>query len=118
MAPTPYATQVNAGMDPETPLNGRRNQSGNRVKPVSEYAGSVAAAGRMIRAVVKRAAAGEVDVTDLAALRQLHDVVDDAMVATVGHLRDQGYSWADVGRALGVTRQTAQAVYGRTAEGE
>jgi len=91
-------------------VNVRLSQGGHPKKSVHHTLTS--AIPSMLRGVAKRARLGEVDVTDLAALKALHEVVDRAMVDTIAVLRADGYSWGDVGRALGVTRQTAQAVYG------
>lgn len=72
------------------------------------------AARRMIRAVAKRC---ETDVEALADLAQLRDEIDAALVAAVAGARSgeqvAAYSWADVGRVLGMTRQAAQQRFGR-----
>jgi hypothetical protein len=83
-----------------------------RVRELPEVA---SAARRMIRAVGERA--GQ-DVEGLAELAQLRDAVDQAMTAAVVAARDPQrqsvpYSWADVGRVLGMTRQAAQQRFGR-----
>jgi hypothetical protein len=97
--------------DDDTPTNIRLSQGGKPKKSVRHTLTSGVPS--MLRSIPRRARLGEVDIDDLAALKALHDVVDEALVDTVAELRHQhGYSWADVGRALGVTRQTAQAVYG------
>lgn len=76
-----------------------------------------AAARRMIRAVGKRAA---VDLEGLALLAELREVVDLELGAAVTAARrgeglagDRRYSWADVGRVLGITRQAAQMRFGK-----
>jgi hypothetical protein len=94
----------------DTSLNVRLSQGGKPKKSVHHTLSS--AIPSMLRGVARRAELGEVDVTDLAELKALHEHVERAMVDTIVVLRRDGYSWADVGRALGVTRQTAQAVYG------
>lgn len=84
-----------------------------RVRELPEVA---SAARRMIRAVGQRAAT---DVEGLAELAQLRDVVDEQLreavnAARAGEgLQGPGYSWADVGRVLGMTRQAAQQRFGR-----
>ena len=98
-------------MDADTPINIRLSQGGKPKKSVHHTLTSGVPS--MLRGVARRARLGEVDPDDLAALRALHDTIEEAMGATIAVLRDQGYSWADVGRALGVTRQTAQATYGK-----
>lgn len=78
-----------------------------RVRETSEVA---EAAARMIRAVGKRAGG---DVTALALLAQLGDLVEQQMceaaqAATSGaHGGTLRWSWADVGRVLGTSKQAA-----------
>ena len=66
---------------------------------------------RVIRAYFRRIAAGDIeaitDMTDLA------DEVDTAIRQAVTGLHTFGYSWADIGTRLGVTRQAAQQRWGR-----
>lgn len=76
-----------------------------------------AAARRMIAAVGRRAA---VDLEGLALLNDLHAVVDAELVTAVAAARrgeGRGFgvssSWADVGQALGITRQAAQMRFGK-----
>jgi hypothetical protein len=70
-----------------------------------------AAAERMFTARGRRAG------TDVGALAAMVDFLDnhtDAILAmAAGQLISQGYSWADIGRALGVRRQTAWKRFGR-----
>lgn len=77
-----------------------------RVRDMDEYAGMLR---RMIRAAGRRAAEG--DPEDLAELVALRAVLDEAIETGVTGVREY-YSWADVGAALGVTRQTAHERYG------
>lgn len=82
-----------------------------RVRETPEVAG---AARRMIRAVGERAAA---DVDALPLLAQLRDQVDTELARAVTGARDprrnaEPWSWADIGRALGITRQAAQQRFG------
>lgn len=63
----------------------------------------------MLRSVARRP---DFDVPDLAELHQLHQALDEALATAVGNLREQGATWEDIGRALGVTRQAAQARWG------
>jgi hypothetical protein len=72
-----------------------------------EYA---AFARRILRAYARRIATGDIDalvmLTDLAA--EVENATRDAVIG----LRDFGYSWADIGTRLGVTRQAAQQRWG------
>ena len=74
-----------------------------------EYA---AFARRVLRAYTRRVADGDVEaltlMTDLAA------EIDSAISQAVTGLRGFGYSWAEIGSRLGVTRQAAQQRWGRT----
>lgn len=84
-----------------------------RVRETPELA---SAARRLIRAVGNRCTQ---DVEGLAELARLRDDVDSALVEAIAVLRSGattsgvGFSWADVGRVLGVTRQAAQQRYSR-----
>lgn len=56
------------------------------------------------------------DIEGLAGLVALQADLDDQVRQTVAFLRTPeggGYSWTDVGRVLGITRQAAQQRYGR-----
>jgi hypothetical protein len=48
----------------------------------------------------------------LKALHALPATIDTAMHSTVAELRAQGYTWAQIGNLIGVTRQTAQQRFG------
>lgn len=72
----------------------------------------LAAVRRMIRAAGRRVAeADEVELADLAALR---DEVDDVIARAVASWRARGESWATIGEALGISKQGAQQRYGQT----
>lgn len=60
---------------------------------------------RSVRALGRRVAAG--DPEDLRTITRLRAEVDDAMAWALAGLREQGYSWDEIGRAWGVTRQGA-----------
>ena len=75
----------------------------------SEY---TAFARRIIRAHGRRVANG--DPVDLAELVGLRADMDQVIRQAVHGMREtHGYSWADIGRELGMTRQAAQQQYGR-----
>lgn len=85
-----------------------------RVRETPEVA---QAARRMIRAVAARAGS---DVEGLTELARLRDDVDVELRQAVQQLRSgeglafgAGYSWGDIGRVLGMTRQAAQQRFGR-----
>jgi hypothetical protein len=76
---------------------------------IEEWAGFVT---RILRATERRVSNGDIEgLTVMAALR--HEL-DGAMRTAVVRLRSEpwNYSWADVGRALGITRQSAQERFG------
>ena len=89
----------------KTPLTPKRAA---RVRENDEYA---AFARRVLRAYARRIADGDVEaltlMTDLAA------EIDTAIAQAVTGLREFGYSWAEIGSRLGITRQGAQQRWGR-----
>ena len=65
---------------------------------------------RVIAAYSRRIGRGDIDaITDMAALA---DDLDAAIRTAITGLRARGYSWADIGDRLGVTRQAAQQRWG------
>lgn len=73
---------------------------------------------RMARALVRRAAEGDLDA--LTALVQARAAIDEAIVAAARELHDgrfptEGYSWTEIGRELGMTRQAARQRFGGAA---
>ena len=82
---------------------------GRRRKAVEndDYA---AFARRIIRAFGRRIAAGDIDALADAAF--LSAQLDHTIRESVAGLRQRGYSWADIGRQLGVTKQAAQQRWG------
>ena len=91
------------GKKPLTP-----NRAG-RVRENDEYA---AFARRVLRAYARRVADGDVEALTL--MTDLADEIDTAIGQAVTGLRAFGYSWAEIGSRLGVTRQAAQQRWGRT----
>jgi len=70
-------------------------------RPVeNEYA---AFACRVLRAYTRRVATGDIDA--LTAMTDLSAEIDDVIGQAVTGLRGVGYSWADIGTGLGITRQ-------------
>ncbi len=65
---------------------------------------------RILRAYARRV--GDGDVEALALMLGLADEIDAAMAEAVKGLRAYGYSWAEIGSRLGITRQAAQQRWG------
>jgi hypothetical protein len=82
----------------------------NRPRRVIENDEYAAFLRRVIRAFGRRIAAGDIDALADAAIlsRQLDITIKNAITG----LRQRGYSWADIGLQLGVTRQAAQQRWG------
>ncbi len=89
---------VKAGLTPKRP----RRQIEN-----DEYA---AFARRILRAYGRRV--GDGDVEALALMLDLAEEIDTAIAEAVKGLRTRGYSWAEIGARLGITRQAAQQRWG------
>ena len=77
-----------------------------------EYAAFVR---RVLRAYAARVALGDIDaVADMVAISgEMNALIAEA----VRGLRDKGYSWADVGQRLGVSRQAAFERWGKRVKG-
>lgn len=81
-----------------------------RRKPPVENDDYAAFARRVIAAYSRRVACGDIEaITDMTALA---DQLDAAIRDAITGLRDCGYSWADIGIRLGITRQAAQQRWG------
>jgi hypothetical protein len=78
-----------------------------RVTENDEYAAFVR---RVIRAYSRRVASGDIDA--LTGMTALSADLDTAIGEAVTGLHAQGYSWADIGLRLGITRQAAQQRWG------
>ncbi|GAA1594149.1 hypothetical protein GCM10009678_90380 [Actinomadura kijaniata] len=89
---------VNTGLTPNRP---------RRVVENDEYAAFVR---RVLRAYSRRIASGDVEC--LALLVQLDTNLHTAIAHAVKGLRAYGYSWAEIARPLGITRQAAQQRWG------
>ena len=61
---------------------------------------------RILRAYARRVATGDVDA--LTIMTGLSAEIDTAIGQAVTGLRASGYSWAEIGSRLGITRQAAQ----------
>lgn len=73
-----------------------------------EYASSI---GRMLRSYRRRISEG--DTTDLADFAALIKLAEHELGEAAIALQSRGFSWADVGAALGISRQAAQQRFGR-----
>ncbi len=81
-----------------------------RRRPVTENSEYAAFARRILRAYSRRIATG--DIESLTHLISLADDINDAIQQAVNGLRTVGYSRAEIGTRLGVTRQAAQQRWG------
>jgi hypothetical protein len=79
-------------------------------RPVVENDAYAAFACRILRAYARRVATGDVEA--LIAMTGLADDIETALREAVTGLRAFGYSWAEIGSRLGVTRQAAQQRWG------
>lgn len=108
-APRPF---VQADADSR---NGVRNRLTNRPRPrprrVVENDDFAAFCRRIIRAFSRRVAGGDIEA--FRTLVTLRTELDDGMREAVAGLRDNGYSWAEIGAVLGMTRQSAHERWGR-----
>ena len=71
---------------------------------------------RVSRAMVKRAAAGDIEA--LRALRKMREDIDAATKAAAQQLHSPtewsgGYSWTVIGEELGISRQAARQQFGK-----
>lgn len=65
---------------------------------------------RAIRALARRVSGGDIDA--ISEMSALSADLDNAIRTAVNGLRNRGYSWAEIGIRLGVTRQAAQQRFG------
>jgi hypothetical protein len=93
---------------PDTVKNALTPKRPGRVTENDEYA---AFARRVLRAYARRVADGDVEALIL--MFGLAPEIDTAITEAVKGLRTFGYSWAEIGSRLGVTRQAAQQRWGR-----
>ena len=83
-----------------------------RTVETPDYAGFLR---RSIRAMERRVGS-DGDLESLAELVQLETELQATIQRTVDRLRDEhGFSWSEIGRVLGVSRQAAQQRYGARA---
>ena len=89
----------------------KRRLTARRERELPEYAGMMR---RMLRAHGRRV--GDADPEDLTDLVALRGELDKAIAVAIMGQRRAGFSWTDIGRGLGVTRQAAQMTWGRAVE--
>ena len=94
--------------DPDTVKTTLTPKRPGRVRENDEYA---AFTRRVLRAYARRVATGDVEALTL--MTDLADEIDSAISQAVKGLRAFGYSWAEIGSRLGITRQAAQQRWGR-----
>ena len=104
----PTTPQAGLPAGPDTVKNPLTSNRAGRVVENDEYA---AFARRVLRACARRVADGDVDA--LALMLGLAAENDTANSQAVPGLRGFGYSWAEIGSRLGITRQAAQQRWGR-----
>ena len=98
---------------PGTELGVKKRLTRKRRTRVVENDDYASFARRVIAAYSRRIAAGDIDaITGMAALA---DELDAAIRHAITGLRKRGYSWADIGARLGITRQAAQQRWGHPA---
>jgi len=98
------------------PLAGGKNTvkarlTANRARRVVENDDYGAFARRILAAYARRVGSGDVEA--LAQMTALAEELDTAIGQAVTGLRQAGYSWAEIGLRLGITRQAAQQRWGQ-----
>ena len=92
---------------PDTVKNPLTPNRPGRVVENDQYA---AFARRVLRAYARRVADGDVEALTL--MLGLSAEIDTAIAQAVQGLRGSGYSWAEIGSRLGITRQAAHQRWG------
>ena len=103
-ASTSPAPQRQSSIHVKAELTSKRSR---RTVENDEYAAFVK---RILRAYSRRV--GDGDVEALTLMVGLADEIDAAISEAVKNLRARGYSWAEIGSRLGITRQAAQQRWG------
>jgi hypothetical protein len=101
------------GVTPDRPDSVKRRLTPNRPRRPVENDEYAAFARRILRAYSRRIAQGDIDA--LADMTDLAAEIDTATGQAVKGLRQRGYSWAEIGLRLGITRQAAQQRWGHLA---
>ena len=98
---------------PGRPDTVKTTLTSNRRTRLVENDQYAAFARRILRAYARRVADGDVEALTL--MLGLSAEIDTAISQAVTGLRACGYSWAEIGSRLGITRQAAQQRWGRPA---
>jgi hypothetical protein len=101
---TPHPARPGRPGTVKNPLTPKR---AGRVRENNDYA---AFARRVLRAYARRVATGDIEALTLMA--DLASEIDTAIGQAVTGLRGFGYSWAEIGSRLGITRQAAWQRWG------
>ena len=94
----------------ERPSDVNASLTSKRPRRVVENDEFAAFVRRVIRAYARRIATGDIEA--LAAMTTLANDLNQAINDAVTGLRECGYSWAEIARPLGITRQAAQQRWG------
>ena len=105
----PYDTASAASSAGPNTVN--RSLTSKRARRAVENDDYAAFARRILRAYARRIADGDVEA--LIAMTGLAAEIDTAIGQAVTGLRASGYSWAEIGTRLGITRQAAQQRWGQ-----
>jgi hypothetical protein len=103
ISPAAQLTRPNTVKAGLTPKRSRRQVEND------EYAAFVR---RILRAYARRV--GDGDVEALTVMLDLAEEIDTAIAEAVKDLRACGYSWAEIGSRLGITREAVQQRWGTT----
>jgi hypothetical protein len=106
---TPYNDHT-PGAGPGKPDSVKARLTPKRPRRPVENDEYAAFARRILRAYSRRIAQGDID-----ALEDMADLaaeIESAMTQAIKGLRERGYSWAEIGARLGITRQAAQQRWG------
>jgi len=95
---------------PDSPDTVKNSLTSNRPARLVENDEYAAFARRVLRAYARRVATGDVEALTL--MLGLSAEIDTAIAQAVTGLRGSGYSWAEIGSRLGITRQAAQQRWG------
>jgi hypothetical protein len=106
---TPY-TDHTPGAGPDRPDSVKRGLTSKRPRRRVENDEYAAFARRVLRAYSRRIAQGDIDA--LEDMRDLAAEINTTMAEVVTGLRERGYSWAEIGLRLHITRQAAQQRWG------